>query len=81
MTNTRWTWAQLTDDQVQRLAFAEQTLGADILLVYQPLSQAQQGQVAAPEQGLRPASLNDGQLECLHGLEAQLQAVVIAYKV
>jgi hypothetical protein len=30
--------------------------------------------------GLQPARLNDSQLECLQGLEKQLDAVVVAYR-
>jgi hypothetical protein len=29
---------------------------------------------------MQVAALNESQLECLHGLEKQLQAVVVAYK-
>lgn len=75
MPATTWTWANLTDDQMAKVATAEQTLGADFLLVYQP---ADTGATAtAPE--LLPAALTESQLECLAGLETQLQAVVVAY--
>jgi hypothetical protein len=79
MTLPGWTWAQLTEDQLQRVETAEQTLGADILLVYQPNPSAASAAGATQPQGLQLAPLTDSQLECLHGLEAQLQAVVVAY--
>jgi hypothetical protein len=58
----------------------EQTLGADIMLAYQ---QDQPATVQAGEfsqSGLQVASLNESQLECLQGLEKNMQAVVIAYR-
>ena len=70
-----WNWAELTDDQMAKVATAEQTLGADYLLVYQPAGAG--GTATAP--ALRPAPLTESQLECLAGLETQLQAVVVAY--
>jgi hypothetical protein len=77
MTTTEWSWADLTDDQLSKVATAEQSLGADYLLVYQPNPQDAGG--AVRPHGLRPASLTESQLECLHGLETQLQAIVVAY--
>ena len=76
MATTEWGWADLNGDQLSKVALAEQTLGADYLLVYQPGPQA--GGAAQP-QGLQPAPLTESQLECLHGLETQLQAIVVAY--
>jgi hypothetical protein len=76
MTTTGWRWADLTNDQLQRVATAEQTLGADILLAYQPNPQAAS---VVPPQGLQPAPLTESQLECLHGLESQIHAVLVAY--
>ena len=76
MTLSGWTWATLNQEQLQRVEIAEQTLGADILLVYQPDRQVAG---ATQPQGLQLAPLTESQLECLHGLETQLQAVVVAY--
>jgi len=76
MTTTGWRWADLSEDQLQRVATAEQTLGADFLLAYQPDPQAAS---AAPPQGLQLAPLTESQLECLHGLETQIHAVLVAY--
>jgi len=78
MTDSHWTWANLTDIQRQQIAEAENTLGADYLLVYQP-GQQMASQSVESSGGLQVASLNPSQLECLQGLENQLQAVVIAY--
>ena len=76
---TGWIWATLNEEQLQRVETAEQTLGADILLVYQPDPQAAGAAEATQPQGLQLTPLTESQLECLHGLEAQLQAVVVAY--
>jgi hypothetical protein len=80
MANDQWKWANLNGEQLNMLREGEQTLGADILLAYQ------QGQTATVQEGrfnrsgLQAAPLNDSQLECLQGLEKNLQAVVIAYQ-
>jgi hypothetical protein len=79
MTTTGWTWADLTDDQLQKVATAEQTLGVDILLVYQPNSQTPIGAGGTQPQGLQAAPLTESQLECLRGLESHIGAVVVAY--
>lgn len=79
MTLPGWTWATLNEEQLQRVETAEQTLGADILLVYQPNPPAAGAAEATQPQGLQLAPLTESQLECLHGLETQLQAVVVAY--
>ena len=79
MDNTNWSWADLTDPQLKHVAEAEETLGADYLLVYQPdNSSSSSGPGSLPGE-LQVASLNASQLECLEGLENQLQAVVVAY--
>lgn len=80
MTNQEWTWAHLTREQMGLLQEAEATLGADILLAYQPESQPQAQAPAITQMGLHVAALNESQLECLQGLEAMVQAVVIAYQ-
>ena len=78
MTNSHWTWANLTDIQRQQVAEAESTLGTDYLLVYQP-GQHMANQSVESSSGLQVAALNPSQLECLQGLENQLQAVIVAY--
>ena len=78
MANSHWTWANLTDVQRQQVAEAENTLGAEYLLVYQP-GQQMTSQSVESSGGLQVAALNPSQLECLQGLENQLQAVVVAY--
>lgn len=80
MATTQWTWANLTAVQRQQVTDAEDTLGADYLLVYQP-SQQRSPQSAGTLAGeLHIATLTPSQLECLKGLEDQLQAVVVAYR-
>jgi hypothetical protein len=80
MAANRWDWAELNSAQLSMLLEGEQSLGADILLAYQ---QAGAGAVQADQfsqNNLRLAALNDSQLECLQGLEKNMQAVVIAYQ-
>jgi hypothetical protein len=75
-----WTWANLNQEQLGMLEEAEQTLGTDILIAYQDTSRVNTGAAWLSRSGLQVASLNDSQLECLQGLEKQVQAVVIAYQ-
>lgn len=78
MPDNRWTWAKLTDEHIEMVAEAEQSLETDYLLAYQP------GQEASSQTGgtqeLEIARLTESQLECLQGLETKLQAVVVGYR-
>ena len=76
MAATEWAWAALNEDELRAIAQAEASLGADYLLAYQPL--AADG-TPAELPALPAAQLDASQLECLHGLEQQLHAVVVAY--
>lgn len=70
-----WKLAELDDDAVELVQLAEDTLGADVILAYEP-------QAAGPPEvgpGLAPAPLDESRLECLQGLEEQLGVVVVAY--
>lgn len=80
MASDGWTWARLNGDQLALLAGAEKTLGDDYLLAYQPGAQVLDSGKGSPLRDLGIAPLNASQLECLQGLEAKLQAVVIAYR-
>jgi hypothetical protein len=79
MTNPTWTWADLTPEQQQLLADAEQSLGADYLLAFEPIS-ASPKDGGEPIRGIKTANLTESQLECLNGLEAQLGSVIVAYR-
>lgn len=76
MKTNAWTWADLDEKQLGLLKEAEQTLGMDYLLAFQPT----QGQAKPPRVELKPAKLDEGQVECLVGAEEKLGAVVIAYR-
>jgi hypothetical protein len=80
MANSQWNWADLNGEQLDLLREGEQTLGADILLAYQQDQAAAFQDGRFSRSGLQAAPLNDSQLECLQGLEKNLQAVVIAYQ-
>ena len=80
MAHDRWNWANLNGEQLDQLREGEQTLGADILLAYQQDQMATVQDGMFSRSGLQAAVLNDSQIECLQGLEKNLQAVVIAYQ-
>ncbi len=80
MAATGWTWAELNSDKLALVAQAEQAFGADYLLVYQPADQPEEAVAETQMHDLHAAPLTDSELECLQGLESQLQAVVVAYK-
>jgi hypothetical protein len=79
MSDTAWVWADLNDQQLRMVTFAEQTLGADYLVAFQPARPGDASASGIPE-GVDHAVLTESQLECLRGLEAQLQATIVAYK-
>jgi hypothetical protein len=76
MTDPTWTWAQLDELQLRVLHEAEKTLGADYVLAYRAGGEAD---VPIEFMGLRTAALSDSQLECLRGVETQLNATLVAY--
>jgi hypothetical protein len=80
MVNSEWSWATLEQEQLGILREAESTLGADILLAYQPESKPHAQAPMINQMGLQVAALNESQLECLQGLEQMVNAVVIAYR-
>ena len=80
MSSSGWTWAELTGEQLGLVSEAERTLGTDYLLVYQQGQQATGGSVGLSRGNVQVAALNESQLECLQGLEAQLKSVVVAYR-
>jgi hypothetical protein len=76
MNNSGWNWARLDEHSLDLVREAEATLGADIVLVYEP------GYDLADEsarQGLAPARLTPSELECLQGVEAKVGGVAVAY--
>ena len=78
MNPNEWTWAALTPDELALVSEAERTLGATYVLAYQPAQQA--APVEAYLQDVHAAALTESQLECLRGLEQQLDAVLVAYE-
>ncbi len=77
MTDTTWKWAPLDAKGLELVQEAEQTLGADIVLVYSEGAPRTDGRL---REGLRPARLDASQLECLQGVEEKLGAVAVAYQ-
>jgi hypothetical protein len=75
-----WKWARLDRERLELIREAEQTLGSDILLAYQPDEQASVQVENISQMQIQIASLNESQMECLQGLEAQVGAVVVAYQ-
>ncbi len=76
----RWRIAELSGEQLRMVQEAELGLGADYLVVFK------EDQGAAPDISflttgtVAPAPLNTSQVECLHGLERELDAVAVAYR-
>ena len=80
MTTQTWQLAELTPEQLMLLNEAERTLGTDYLLVYRPGETAEIDRLKPQPGDIPIAQLNEGQLDCLRGLETRLQAVVVAYQ-
>jgi hypothetical protein len=80
MDTEQWTWADLDDEKIRLLSEAEQTLGADILMAYDQDGQPEVKSEHVPRLGLQVSPLDESQIECLQGLENQINAVVIAYQ-
>ena len=77
MTDTTWKWASLDTEGVELVEEAERTLGADVVLAYSEGGPRTDGRL---REGLRPASLDASQLECLQGVETRLGIVAVAYQ-
>lgn len=77
MTETTWKWASLDDKALGLVQEAEATIGADVVLVYAQGGPRTDGRTRL---GLRPATLDASQLECLQGMEQLLGAVAVAYQ-
>jgi hypothetical protein len=77
MPGETWIWAHLDRQRLALVEEAEQTLGADIVIVYDK-GDPRSGAAAPPS--LRAADLDESQLECLVGLEAKVGGVAVAYR-
>ena len=77
MTETIWKWASLDDKALGLVQEAEATIGAEVVLVYAEGGPRTDGSTRL---GLRPATLDASQLECLQGMEQMLGAVAVAYQ-
>lgn len=77
MNETGWSWAPLDQNGIALVQEAEQTLGADIVLVYAPGAPTASPGTRA---GLQPATLDESQLECLRGVEEKTGGIAVAYK-
>ncbi len=80
MATNDWKWAELNREQLDQLQEGERTLGADILLAYQHSGTGQVQPGKLTQARLTIAPMTQSQLECLQGLENNIQAVVIAYQ-
>ena len=79
MNGNGWAWAKLNDSQMEMLLEGERTLGADILLAYEA-SASNPFTGKASQVNLEIAALDESQMECLQGLEKNMQSVVVAYR-
>lgn len=77
MRTANWSLAELDDAELDLVREAEETLGADVVLVYRP---GGDGVPASDPPGLRPSELDESKLECLQGLERRIGSVAVAYR-
>ncbi len=76
MPDETWTWAPLDARGVQLVEEAERSLG-DLVVVY---AKGDPRRVLPASLPLPAASLDEGQLQRLRGLEAQVGGVAVAYQ-
>ncbi|MBA2372944.1 MAG: hypothetical protein H0V74_01905 [Chloroflexi bacterium] len=79
MSGNGWAFADLDEAQLELVRLAEQTLDADVVMVFEPTDPEFAVDAANLAPGLRPVRLEPSQLECLQGLEKQVDAVAVAY--
>jgi hypothetical protein len=77
MIDATWKWASLDSKGLALVKETEETLGADVVLVY---AEGGPDTDANTRMGLRPAPLDPSQLECLQGVERLIGAVAVAYQ-
>ncbi len=77
MTEATWSWAELDEEQLQRVDEAERDLGADFVLVYRP---GPPGIVPSALGGVEPSPLDAAKIDRLRGLERELGTVAVAYR-
>ena len=71
MTTEPWSWAELDNEQLDLVRQAEETLGADVVLVYTP---GGDGVPVSASSGLRPSELDESKVDCLQGVAYQRAA-------
>ncbi len=79
MTTGGWNYADLEPDQLALVIEAERTLGADVVMAYQPSSWGTIDPESVPP-SLEPAGLDASELEFLRGLERRVDGVLVAYR-
>ena len=80
MANKTWQWADLNEKQLDLVKDAEESLEVDYLLAFQAVEQRASGSKSPSLKGAHVAQLTESQLECLQGLEAQIEATLVAYE-
>ncbi len=77
MTESRWTWAELSDEELIAVADAERAIQADYVVIYRPAT----GPYDAPVALDLPAQpLDEVQLAAIRALEASVGGVAVAYR-
>jgi len=77
MADAIWTWARLDARGLELVEEAERVLGADFVVAYAAGDPRTNLPAMLP---LKAAALDEGQLERLRGLEADLGVVAVAYR-
>jgi hypothetical protein len=79
MSDNAWAFADLDDRQLELVKLAERTLDADVVMVYEPSDEEFAVDARNLVADLQPVALDPSQLECLQGLEKQVDGVAVAY--
>jgi hypothetical protein len=77
MADAIWTWARLDARGLELVEEAERALGADFVVAYAVGDPRTSLPAMLP---LKAATLDEGQLERLRGLEADLGVIAVAYR-
>jgi hypothetical protein len=79
MIDNAWAFADLDDSELELVRLAERTLDADVVMVYEPTDEEFAVDATGLAADLHPVALDPSQLECLQGLEKQVDGVAVAY--
>ena len=80
MAGSGWTFADLDKSHLELVRLAERTLPADVVMVYEEGGTGLAPDPARAVADLQPVPLAPDELECLQGLERQVEGIAVAYR-